>query len=289
MTAELIDLLFGATAAVYAASCVLFIAYLLGWPAGEPDTGGSAWRVARWAPWLLAIGVPLHAANIIVSSLVLHVCPVEGMHFSMSIVSMLAAFAYVLARARFRIDVVGAFVAPLALTFLLASRFVGTGGGPRLKSAILPFHVAANLLSLALFTLAFAAAVAYLVQERHLKQKNFRGSFRRLPPLDALDRAEHRFLVAGFPLLTIGILTGTLWAREVEAGGAAEIARALLGYASWGLFGAVLLLRAAAGWRGRRAAYGTIAGFGFTLLVLLFYLVRDAATTRAVVALAGGP
>jgi ABC-type uncharacterized transport system permease subunit len=283
---EFVDLLFGATAAVYLAACVLFTAFLFGWPGGAPNAGGSAPRVARWAPRLVAIGVPLHAANIVAGSLVLHVCPVEGIHFSMSIASMLAALAYVLARARFRIDVVGVFVAPLALTFLLASRFVGTGGAPKLRSAILPFHVAANLLSLALFTLAFAAAVAYLLQERHLKQKTFRGTFYRLPALDALDRAEHRFLVAGFPLLTIGILTGTLWAREVEAGGAAEIARAAFGYASWTLFGAVLLLRAVAGWRGRRAAYGTIAGFGFTLLVLVLYLVRDA-TAAAAVATAG--
>ena len=285
MTAELVDLLFGATAAVYLAASVLFVVHLFGWSGGDPNRTGGAGPVARWAPRLVAIGVPLHAANIVVASLVAHVCPVEGIHFSMSIASMLAALAYVLARARLRIDVVGVFVAPLALTFLLASRFVGTGGGgPRLRSAILPFHVAANLLSLALFTLAFAAAVAYLLQERHLKQKKLQGTFYRLPPLDALDRAEHRCLMAGFPLLTIGILTGTLWAREVEAGGAAEIARAVFGYASWGLFGAVLLLRAAAGWRGRRAAYGTIAGFGFTLLVLLLYLVRDAAAATAVAA-----
>jgi ABC-type uncharacterized transport system permease subunit len=279
---ELADLLFGATATLYATACALFTAFLLGWPSGEPEAGGAAGRVARWAPRLVAIAVPLHAAHIVATSLVLHVCPVEGIHFAMSIASMLAALAYVLARARFRIDVVGVFVAPLALSFLLASRFVGTGGAPRFRSAILPFHVAANLLGVALFMLAFASAVAYLLQERHLKQKNLHGVFQRLPPLDALDRAEHRFLVAGFPLLTIGILTGTLWAREVEAGGAAEIARAAFGYVSWGLFGAVLLLRAAAGWRGRRAAYGTIAGFAFTLLVLVLYLVRDATAATAV-------
>ncbi len=277
MNLLLADILFGATAAVYLAACVLFAAFLL----------GRAERAARWAPRLVAVGVPLHAAQIVVASLVLHVCPVAGIHFSMSIASMVAAAAYVLARARFRIDVVGAFVAPLALTFLLASRFVGSADVPRFRSAILPFHVAANLLGVALFTLAFATAVAYLVQERRLKQKKLEGIFQRLPALDALDRAEHRFLVAGFPLLTIGVLTGTLWAREVEAGGAAEIARAALGYVSWVLFGLVLLLRAAAGWRGRRAAYGTIAGFGFTVLVLLFYLVRDAAAGASVAM--GGP
>ena len=81
--------------------------------------------------------------------------------------------------------------------------------------------------------------------------------------------------MAGFPLLTIGILTGTLWAREIEAGGAAAIARACLSYASWTLIGGVLLLRAAAGWRGRRSAFGTILGFGLTLLVLAAYLVRS--------------
>ena len=267
MTLELLaDLLFGATATVYFLASALFIAFLL----GRADTA------VRWAPRLVALGVPLHAAQICLWSLVLHVCPVRGIHFALSVASMLVCVVYVLARLRLRIDVVGAFVAPQALAFLLASRFVGgpIDAEPHLRSALLPFHVVANLLGIALFTLAFAAAVAYLLQERRLKNKDLEG-MDRLPPIDALDRAEHRFLVAGFPLLTIGVLTGTLWAREIEAGGAAEIARAALSYLSWALIGGVLLLRAAAGWRGRRAAYGTILGFGLTVLVMLLYLARS--------------
>jgi ABC-type uncharacterized transport system permease subunit len=263
----LADLLFGATSGVYLAASVLFILFLM----GRSD------RAIVWAPRLVAVGVPLHAAQICVWSLVLHVCPVEGIHFALSVVSMLVCLVYVLARLRLRVDVVGAFVAPQALAFLLASRFVGpVDAEPRLRGALLPFHVISNLLGIALFTFAFAAAVAYLVQERRLKSKKLGGSTERMPPIDALDRAEHRFLVAGFPLLTIGILTGAIWAREIEAGGAGEIARAALSYASWALIGGVLLLRAAAGWRGRRAAYGTIVGFGLTLLVMLLYLVRSA-------------
>ena len=98
--------------------------------------------------------------------------------------------------------------------------------------------------------------------------------FRRLPPLDVLDRAEHRFLLAGFPLLTIGIITGTLWARRVEMGAPSEVLRAVFGYITWLVIAGVLFLRAAAGWRGRRAAYGTIAGFGLAVVVLMFYLLR---------------
>jgi len=273
VTLELANLLFGATAAVYFAASVLFVADLL----------GRAGTLARWAPRLVAIGVPLHAAHIAVWSVVLHVCPVEGIHFALSVAAMLACLTYAVARLRYRVDVVGAFVAPQALAFLLASRFVGpVDYEPRLRSALLPFHVISNLIGIALFTLAFAAAVAYLLQERRLKHKQFAG-FEHLPPVDALDRAEHRFLVAGFPLLTIGILTGTIWSREIEAGGTAAIARAALSYASWALIGGVLLLRAAAGWRGRRAAFGTILGFGLTLLVLVIYLVRSILTAP------GGP
>ena len=271
--------LFVSTALAYLTACALFLAYLA-------DDRFS--RAGKIAPRFVAAGAVLHASHIVVASLVWHVCPVEGIHFSMSIVSMLACVVYLVMRRRYRIDVVGAFVAPLALTFLLASRFVGTAIGEpsqRFKSAILPIHITVNLLGDALFTLAFAAAVAYLLQERSLKAKKLEGIFQRLPPLDALDRAEHRFLLAGFPLLTVGILTGTIWARHVEAGSVADIARAVLGYATWVLFAGVLLLRAAAGWRGRRAAYGTIAGFGFALLVLLFYLIRSASPSMGAVAM----
>jgi ABC-type uncharacterized transport system permease subunit len=61
----------------------------------------------------------------------------------------------------------------------------------------------------------------------------------------------------------------------VQAGGAAEVARAALSYAAWSLIGGVLILRASAGWRGHKAAVGTILGFGLTMLVLVFYLVRS--------------
>jgi ABC-type uncharacterized transport system permease subunit len=265
VTLQLANLFFAATVAVYLAASTVFVAQLL----------GRAGSLAPWGPRLVMLGVPMHAAHIALWSIVLHVCPVEGIHFALSVVSLLACVLYLVARTRLSIDVVGAFVAPQALAFLLASRFVGpVDDEPRWRSALLPFHVISNLLGAALFTLAFAAAVAYLLQDGRLKHKQFDGAD-RLPAVDALDRAEHRFLAAGFPLLTIGVLTGTIWAREVEAGGAAMIARAALSYLLWALIGGVLLLRAAAGWRGRRAAFGTILGFGLTMIVLASYLAHS--------------
>ncbi len=268
MSPTLVAVLLVVTVSVYAAACGLFVAFL----------GNDKYaRAGALAPRLLLVATLLHAVHITASSFVFHVCPVEGIHFALSIASMLACAIYLALRHRYRIDVVGAFVAPLALTFLLASTQVAmTTPDTRFRSALLPIHVAVNLVGYALFMCAFAAAVTYLLQERRLKEKRLSGIFKRLPPLDALDRAEHRFLIAGFPLLTAGILTGVYWAKEVEAGGIAAIARAVFGYATWVLFAGVLLLRAGAGWRGRRAAYGTIAGFSFAVLVLIVYLLRGA-------------
>ena len=263
--------LFSLTAASYLVASVVFVAFLAG-RITRPDG-------LRWAARLVGVGALLHATHIVVSSLVLHICPIRGMHFAMSVVSVLACGVYLLVRLRYPIDVLGAFFAPIALTFLLASQVIGvtdlSGPSAGMQSVMLPVHVAANLLGEALFLLAFAAAVAYLVQENQLNKKKLGGLITRLPALDALDRAEHRFLLAGFPLLTVGILTGTLWARRVESGTVADLWRAAFGYATWMLFAGVLLLRAAAGWRGRRAAYGTIAGFGFAVVVLVIYLVRS--------------
>jgi ABC-type uncharacterized transport system permease subunit len=263
---DVTNLLFAVTAAIYVAASVLFLRFLA---RGKGDVG-------KLGPRLILLGAVFHCAYIVQASLLLRVCPVEGIHFPMSVASMLMCIAYVVARKRLRVEVAGAFIAPLALTSLMASRFVGGGAEPGegVKSFILPFHVTLNLFGVALFGLAFSAAALYLVQERLVKQKRIDGMSRRLPPLDALDRAEHRFLLAGFPLLTIGIITGTVWAKRVEMGATSDILRAAFGYVTWLVIAGVLFLRAAAGWRGRRAAYGTIAGFGFAVLVLVLYLLR---------------
>lgn len=263
----LADALFYATGAAYVTATFVFLRYLA---RGKGDIGRTGAR-------LIAFGAATHALHIVVASKLANVCPVSGIHYPMSVAAMAMCVAYVFVRKRLKIEVAGAFIAPLALTTLLASRFVGgtMEPGAKIKSAVLPFHVTTNLFGVALFSLAFAAAILYLVQERLLKQKRIDGVFRRLPPLDVLDRAEHRFLLGGFPLLTIGIITGTLWAKRVEMGASSEVLRAVFGYVTWLVIAAVLFMRAAAGWRGRRAAYGTMIAFGFAVAVLVIYLFRS--------------
>lgn len=230
-------------------------------------------RPARTPPLLLGGGAVAHLAYVLVASLVAHSCPVYSIHFFLSMASVFATAVYLLARRSFRIHGLGLFLAPVGLALSLSTFILGRPGPPgALAPSFIALHVFANLCGAALFLLACAASVLYLVQERRLKRK--KGVLRgKLPSLDSLDRAAHRFVLAGYPLLTVGLATGTIGAHRLEAGAPDEILRALFGWATWLIFGSVLLLRHF-GWRGRRAAYGTVAGFACAFIVLLIYTLR---------------
>ena len=123
---------------------------------------------------------------------------------------------YLLVQLRHRLPILGCFIAPLAFLMSLGSMAVG-GGVQELPPALLtywlPLHVTLALLGNAVFGVAFAVSVIYLLLRRQLKNKKMTGLSRGLPALETLDRLNKIFLVWGLVLMTLGILTGSLWAR----------------------------------------------------------------------------
>lgn len=264
--ALLSDLVLGLAAFCYIAATFAFTLHLAkkgGWD--------QATRVARWLMWT---GVALHAVHLGYVSVARHACPMKTIHFGVSAGGLAAAFVYLAARRLLKIYGLGVFVAPISLVFLLAGRFAAVQQvSPSLRGSLLPLHVSANVLGDAFFVIASGAAAMYLFQERQLKAKRVASVFGRLPPIDTLDRTAHIFLIAGFLLATVGAATGTVWVAKLHIGTTQEFLRVLFGYVSWFVFSAVLLLRATLGWRGRRAAYGTLIGFAFAMIVVLLYLI----------------
>lgn len=232
-------------------------------------------------PRLLIAAVIIHAAHVVAASLLTNVCPVASLHFGLSLSALGAVVAYLVLRTRFRVHAVGAIVAPLALTFLIGAQFVSAPSSEAdLPRGLLAFHIAANLIGLGVFLVAGGSSALYVLVERRLRRKKIGLSPNRsrLPPLEALDVAAHRLLLVGFPFLTFGVVTGAVFTRQLEEAGGVAVLRSVLGYATWALLAAVLLLRQTSGLRGRRAAYGTLAGVACVMVVLLVYAVRGGAT-----------
>lgn len=261
--------LFIATAALYAIACILYLFRL---------TRGSE-RAPRLAGIVFVAALGAHLAFLLLEAPSPREVPLADISQLLSLSSFGIGIAFLLASYRFDVTILGAFVAPLSLMLLLAS---GLGSSyapvsPGVESAMLTLHIIANVLGLVSFALAFVAGAAYLMQERLLRRRQLTGVFQRLPSLDVLDTIGLRSVLVGFPLLTFGMVTGTFWL--VRSGGGQFYVSQALGLVAWTIFAAVIVLRVAAGWQGRKAAVGTMMGFLFTLLVLVGYAVRAAGGT----------
>jgi len=247
----------------YSAAATLFFLNLVRKGANRRDYG----------PALLLLGGIFHATHVVSASFWSRMCPIDSLHFALSLSALVAVVVFLSLRKRFKLDALGVLVAPLGLTFLLGAEFVSldSSASSQVPRSLLLLHIGANLLGIGLFLLAGAAGAFYVVEERRLKHKKF-GIASRLPPLASLDRAAHRLLLAGFPLLTFGVITGSMFLDRLTTVHGLELVRSLIGYASWLLFALVLLLRQSSGFGGRRAAYGTLVGVAGVLVVMLAYV-----------------
>jgi ABC-type uncharacterized transport system permease subunit len=76
----------------------------------------------------------------------------------------------------------------------------------------------------------------------------------------------------GFPIYTTAVILGALWMSQ--RGENLLRLEYFLALVSWCVYATLLAMRTIYGWRGRRAARLTLAGFGLAVLVLTIYLVR---------------
>ncbi|MBK7689552.1 MAG: cytochrome c biogenesis protein CcsA [Elusimicrobia bacterium] len=123
-------------------------------------------------------------------------------------------------------------------------------------------HVPLIFFSYAAIANAFGIRLAFVIGERQIKSKRPNALSYRLPPLEEMDRIIARLVAAAFPALTVGLLLGLRWARLAYGTTWAWDAKVLWSVAIWAVYGFSLAVRYGLGWRGRRTAYLSLAGFG---------------------------
>jgi ABC-type transport system involved in cytochrome c biogenesis permease subunit len=267
----LVSALFLATLILYGISSALYLVQLARGAEGLERPTNAA----------LGAAVVLHVAFLVVDYHQAGHSPVRDIHSTLALLSLGTVVGFLVAVIRYPITVLGAFVTPITLLLFLGSS-LGRSVAPvpqEVRSALLPIHVGVNVAGLVALVIAFGASTAYVLQDHMLRTKRLGGVFQRLPSLDVLDSLGFRSLVVGFPLLTVGVITGTIWAVRLNPGMPVFTAAQAMGLVTWTVFAWVLVMRVLAGWQGRRAAFGTIAGFLCALVVLAAYLVHAGAGT----------
>jgi cytochrome c-type biogenesis protein CcsB len=167
----------------------------------------------------------------------------------------------------------GCFAIPLAAVLLIfgstLSYQIREPIVPILKSWWLPIHVILALAGNGVFALMAIGGMMYLAQERLIKRKRIGRMHRLLPSLETLDTINRHGLPIGFFLLTLGIISGALWAGSAWGYYWSWDPKETWSLITWFAYAAMVHQRVVLGWRGKRAAILAIFGFGLVMFTFV--------------------
>ncbi len=232
-------------------------------------------RMARGAVWGLALGAVVHAIAFASLHRADPTPSLTDLPAALSLTAWLGNVFLLLLMWRLRVTGLAAIAGPVSFlaVFTAALRLpdsaasavaaeLGAGSSPHA-------HVLLGSAGLALLGLAGMAGLFFLIEHRRLKAKRPLARSLRLPSLEALDRVNASALAVGFPILTLGVITGMLWLQEAMgtlwSGSAHETWSAV----AWGIYAGLAAARFAGHQGARQAAASAVAGSAFLIFAVV--------------------
>jgi cytochrome c-type biogenesis protein CcsB len=220
--------------------------------------------------WVTVAGIVANTAGIItrwVESYKLGIghAPFSNQYESLILFAWTIAVIFVVADRKYKVPIVGTFSVPLAfLALAYASLSPNINEQiqpllPALKSNWLIAHVITCFIGYAAFAIAFGVSIMYLI--KHGREKKKGGWIALLPDTDALDSLSYQLIMFGFLFLTVGIITGAVWANTAWGRYWGWDPKETWSFITWMIYATLLHARNMRGWRGRRIAYLSIIGF----------------------------
>lgn len=252
-------LFFILTVALYGGATVAYLACLV----------RTAPVLTLWAGRILAVGFTAHLLSTIHLASKMKYLPLTNMQESLSFFSLAVVGSFIFFERRYKVTTLGSFVVPVALMMLIASSSLHVEARqlpPILQSNWFWIHALLAFVSYACFTIAAGVAVMYLIQRYFLKTKHFGALFQKLPSLETMDEISYRCLTIGFPLLTVAIISGSIWSEKAMGSYWIWDQKQTWSMIIWIIYAVLLHGRLTIGWRGKRAAILSILGF----IVILF-------------------
>lgn len=243
---------------VYMVSCAGYLGYLFFQRA----------ILQRTAIGLILIGFAMHTTSLVICGINAGNFPVNNLHETLSVTAWTITAVFLALSFRYRLKILGIYAAPLiTLTMIAAYQTpISVAQDPHLfKSWWLAAHIITTFIGNAAFSLACGLGILYLLQERAIKRKTRGFFFSRLPSLELLDTTGYACIVLGFSMVTIGLVTGVVYAKAVWGRFWSWDPKEVWAAITWLFYAALLHERLIVGWRGRRAAVMAIIGFAVML------------------------
>jgi cytochrome c-type biogenesis protein CcsB len=248
--------------------------------AGRDSAGRDG--LSRWVTIAVALtcaGLAAHTTGVVLRGLSVHRLPWGDMYEFVTALTCVAVAFFLAVMIRYRAYYLGLFVmVAVVLVLGLAETVIYTPAGPlvpALQSYWLAIHVTAMTLATGVFFVAAVIGITYLFVDRYARRVaagrpvGSDGILRRLPGPETLDRLAYRTVVFGFPIWTFGVMAGAIWADRAWGSYWSWDPTETWAFITWVVYACFLHARATAGWRGRRAAFIQLAGFGCVLFNVL--------------------
>ena len=266
------SLFFNMTTLAYLASMVTFFIFLAS-KNKSVGLGGSLLAYAGLALQTVAIGLRWKESYDIGFG---H-APLSNLYESVVFFSWTIILIFLFIDLKYKYRIIGVFVVPFALLGMAWAQ-LGLSSGieplvPALQSNWLLYHVITCFLGYAAFAVACGVSIMYLIKASHeantSSSASAGGVMTMFPPTRVLDDLNYRAIMIGFPLLTIGIITGAAWANYAWGTYWSWDPKETWSLIVWFVYAAFLHARFTKGWVGKRAAWLSIIGFAATIFCYL--------------------
>ncbi len=260
---------FSITTFVYGFACILYVVFWIfkssvsGKIATSALISGSLLNIAgigmRWSEsYKLGFG---HA-------------PLSNLFESLTFFSLTIALLYLFIEFKYKKKVLGVFASPMVfLSIAYASLGVNSKIAPlmpALKSNWLIAHVFTCFLGYAAFAIACGISMMYLIKISDTLNKI--SIVKQLPDIKILDDLTYKMIVFGFFFLTLGIITGAVWANSAWGRYWGWDPKETWSLITWFIYATLLHARLMKGWAGKQIAYLSI--FGFTAVLFTYFGVN---------------
>ena len=260
---------FNVSMAIY---LVTFLGYLI-------FTASQNKRLGAATTGIVTLGLVLHSIGLVLRWMETHqtgygYVPLSNMYESLIFFSWTIVLIYLLIELKYKQKIIGAFVMPFAFLAIALTSIIPsispriTPLVPALQSNWLTIHVTTCFFGYAAFAVSFGISILYLIRERGEK----RDRWTWLPAADVLDEINYKSIVIGFPMLTLGIVTGAAWANYAWGTYWSWDPKETWSLITWFVYAAFLHARLTRDWRGKKAAVLSI--FGFVAVMITYFGVN---------------
>jgi len=192
--------------------------------------------------------------------------PFSNLYESLIFFAWTITLLYLIVEWRTKNRTLGAFVTPLAFLAMAYASFSPNINSsiqpliPALKSNWLISHVITCFFGYAAFGLSFGLSFMYLLKRLDTPDRN--NIFLNLiPGRGILEDLNYQMVVIGFLMLTLGIITGSVWAHSAWGTYWSWDPKETWSLITWLVYASVIHSRLVRGWKGKKIAILCFVGF----------------------------